>query len=429
MSGPAPKIVPLLVIAVSGMMTVCAPENTGADAVEDTPGEAPPSPMAAPEGASRELAPVTGVVLIMLDATRADHVSAYGYPRETTPNIDRLAASAVLFEQARSQGPSTKYSLPSLFTGRYYSSIAMGRTGFWREFLQENVTLPERLQSLGFSTGAVVPYFRFEKVPGYSQGFDIWKTSKDFPRKPIWEPVADLVTDKGLTIARELVRTNKPWFLWLHYFDPHSAYVRHPELPEFGTSRVDRYDGEIRFADHHIQRFIDGLAELGVRDRVALIIAGDHGEGLDKRQDHGILYHGFTLFDSEIHVPLIIQTPGVVPGRVKVPVGLLDVPRTVLDLARGATPKPPADAGDMQGISLLPYLLGETPPTRGPVFSEHSEEPRQTATIVWPHKLICTEKSASCALYDLERDPGERNDIAAALPEVVEKLSEPKIPR
>lgn len=386
-------------------------------------GKTPPSPSDStdPIPVVPKLKTPKGIVLITLDAVRADHVSAYGYARNTTPHIDRLAAEAVLFEQARSQGPSTKYSLPSLLTGRYYSSIAMGRTGFWRELLPANVTVAERLKSLGFATNAILPYFRFRKASGYAQGFDVWLTSDDFSRKPIWEPVADVVTDKGLELVDQLVKDGSPWFLWLHYFDPHSAYVRHPETAQFGKTRIDRYDGEILFADHHIQRFMDGLRERGVYNETTVIVAGDHGEGLDRKRDHGILFHGFTLFDSEIHVPLIIKTPGADPRRIQTPVGLVDVPPTILELADSMVPTMDAPLDNIQGNSLVSFLKGGNP-ERGVVFSELPEKSQYAATIHWPHKLICEAKVDSCALYNLEADPEERTNLAERHPEIVREM-------
>ncbi|MCP4680393.1 MAG: sulfatase-like hydrolase/transferase, partial [Deltaproteobacteria bacterium] len=208
------------------------------------------------------------VLLITIDALRADHMHMYGYKRDTTPHLDNFAAKNTLFLQSRSPGPSTRHSFPTLLTGRHFSSLKLKKGKKWSRLLPRNATFAEYLKEKGYRTRAVVPYFRFKERSGFSQGFDSWTTVVDPERDPVWDPTADLVTDVGRDHLDELSRDDEPWLLWLHYFDPHGAYVNHEDQKSFGTSRVDRYDGEILFTDGHINRLFEHVRSLGLWDSV-----------------------------------------------------------------------------------------------------------------------------------------------------------------
>ncbi len=362
------------------------------------------------------LKPPTNIVLITVDALRADHVHAYGYERQTTPNLDRFALENTLFKQVRAQGPSTRHSLPVLLAGRYFSSLALKHGKKWSTLLPENVTFAEELKKKDYQTIAILPYFRFKERSGFSQGFDTWITIVDKERDPVWDPTADLVTDKGIAFLDKLSSSGRPWFLWLHYFDPHGAYVKHPELKSFGQSRVDRYDGEILYTDHHINRVFNWLKERDLWNRTAIILTSDHGEGLGRKIDHGLTYHGFSLFDSEIRIPLIIRLPGADIREIAQPVGLIDIPPTIVELS--GLPKPSA----YQGVSLVPYLQGMLKP-HPPVFSELPDVKRsKMALLDWPYKLIWDVRQNQYTLYQLEKDPAELEDSAARNPKILKTM-------
>ncbi len=357
------------------------------------------------------------IILITIDALRADHMHSYGYGRVTTPKLDRFAKESVFFAQVRSPGPSTRHSFPSLLTGRYFSSLKLHKGKKWSRLLPDNVTFAERLKGRGYRTLAVLPYFRFKERSGFNQGFDEWKTVIDPSRDPVWDPTADLVTDTGLRHLEELASLTQPWLLWLHYFDPHGSYVNHPDQASFGKERVDRYDGELLYTDRHIARLFDGVRARGLWDKAAIIVTSDHGEAHGRAIDHGFAYHGFSLYDSEIRVPLIIRLPECQPRTVSRAVGVIDIPPTVLELAGVSEPL------EMHGVSLVPYLFGDTPP-RPPLLAELPGDRPQMSLLVWPYKIIWDVRFGRYSLFDLEEDPRELRDLSAINPETTRQLAD-----
>ena len=160
---------------------------------------------------------------------------------------------------------------------------------------------------------------------------------------------------------------DKKFFLWIHYYDPHLGYEAHPEVPPFGTTRIDGYDGEIRFTDLHLGRLLAHLRAIGLWDRTAVVLTGDHGEGFG---EHGVTEHGFDLYPAQTKVPFIVRVPGVAPRRVRVPVGHIDIAPTLLNLARGAAEP------SFIGRSLISDVSGTPAPdtdTRA-VFQEVTSE-------------------------------------------------------
>src|SRR6185312_14992191 len=142
---------------------------------------------------------------------------------------------------------------------------------------------------------------------------------------------------------------DRKFFLWLHYYDPHLSYEPHAEVPSFGTARVDLYDGEIRFTDLHFGRLLDHLRQVGLWDRTAIVLTGDHGEGFG---EHGVTEHGFDLYTAQTKVPFIVRVPGLPPRRVRAPAGHVDIAPTLVNLARAhAEPS-------FIGRSLIPDLAG-----------------------------------------------------------------------
>ena len=377
----------------------------------------------------RPLGDVTGpwverpnILLITIDTLRADHLGTYGYSRPTSPNLDALAAASVRFDQARSQGPMTRFSVPSLITGRYFSELKR-TTGQWPQLQPETVTMAELLRDGGYHTfsfhsiGYLMPIF------GFAQGFDYYDVSVIRERDPVhWHATSDLVTDRILGYFDQRVAqmpAGQPWFLWAYYGDPHSGYVKHDELPSFGTTIYDVYDQEILFTDLHIGRLLDGLRERHELDTTVIIVTSDHGEGLEPEQDHGFQYHGQHLHDNLLRVPLIVQVPGAPPAAIARPVANLDVLPTVLDLSGVERPR----SLRMHGVSLVPYLFGQDVP-HPPVFSEKvtTTQYPQKSMVAWPYKLIWKIGPNQFQLFDLAKDPGELRDLTAEQPIVLEQL-------
>ncbi len=390
---------------------------SGADLTMASRPSKPAEPPTPAEDRTR-FTPPYNIILVTIDTVRADRVHSYGYTRETTPNLDRFAASSVRFQQVRSQGPSTRHVFPPFLTGRYFTSLDLRKGEKWFDLLGSNDTFAELLKKKGYRTLAFLPYFRFKFHSGFQQGFDVWEPTLGSDRNPTFDPTGDLMTDKGISQLQDLQAHKGPWLLWLHYFDPHGHYVKHEgQKPDFGRTRADRYDGEILYADNQVNRFFDAVKERGMWEDTAIIVASDHGEGIGLDTDHGFNYHGFSLFDSETRVPLMIKVPKAAPAVVKECVALIDVMPTILELG-GMTP--PAD---LHGVSLIPYVLGGHP-DRGPFLTQLADGRKAEAVVDWPYKLIHEIGPNKYSLYQLEEDPNEQKDLVNALPEQTARLKE-----
>ena len=276
------------------------------------------------------------ILLITVDTLRADHLQPYGYDRPTSPKLAQLAQSAMVFEDAQSSAPWTLPSLASLMTG--LPSAAHGCRSFYSSLAPSYGTLAEQLLAGGYDTAAVVSHVFLGRPYGLHQGFVHFDDELVLEMTRSDEVISSVaVSDKGLAFldAKAAAGEQEPWFLWLHYFDPHSVYQAHPDqVGTFGSKRpVDLYDGEIAFTDQHIGRVLSGLEGLGFDDDTVVVFTADHGEEF---RDHGGVDHGHTLYQEQLHLPLIIRVPGEEPGRHPGMVRSIDLPATILDLATRA---------------------------------------------------------------------------------------------
>jgi len=383
----------------------------------DAPAPPPPPEPPPPEDLAPWLPAAPGrsgrwnVVLITLDTVRWDHTGVAGYERDTTPNLVRLAKQATVFRRAWSQAPQTKSSMPSMLSGRYGSELYRS-SDLWLVMYPDNHTFPELLQAGGYRTAGVLSHNFFRQRFGLSQGFEHWDLG--FVRRQAKSrfaiPSAEEVTDRGIRYLAESERDQRPFFLWLHYIDPHHPYFRHKSPPEldFGPRAIDRYDSEIRYTDLQMGRFLDWLGASSWSDNTVVIVHSDHGEGF---QEHGYDYHGMALYEDQIRVPLVVHVPGVEARVVEHAVGVIDIAPTVLDVARLSP------GVLLQGRSLLPLVLGEEPPAERPIFAEILKDSRHApkkVMILWPWKLEYAVSHDYYRLYHLERDPGERTDLLRA---------------
>lgn len=343
------------------------------------------------------------ILLITLDTTRADRLGVYGYADARTPNLDALGARGTVFEQAVSTVPVTLPAHASMFTGTYPPVHGVRYNGMFR-LPDSSVTVAERLRDAGWRTAAVPAAYPVAKETGIAQGFEAYEDlfsepgAEELP--PDAERKADDVTTRG--IVRIGDATGEKLFLWLHYYDPHSRYE--PPFP-FSSEFHDRpYDGEIAFVDREIGRLLRYLDETGRRERTAILVVGDHGEGL---YDHGEKLHCNLVYESTMRVPFLASIPGGRDGlRVAEPVSLVDVAPTILELA-GLEPSP-----STEGRSLVPALRGRSLDRR-PLYFEslagsllYGWSPLEGVRRGrW--KFI---RSSSPELYDLESDPGEASN-------------------
>lgn len=336
-----------------------------------------------------------GVVIITLDTTRADRLSAYGYMGASMPHLDRLAAEGIVFDQATSVAPLTLPAHTSLFTGLLPPAHGV-RENASPALAGDHLTLAEALEHQGFRTAAFVGSVVLDPDRGLAQGFGHYGG--------VPTAVADRRQRRGDEVIGDAIGWlegigEERFFLWAHLYDPHAPY----DPPEPFNSEHDPYIGEIRFADAQIGRLMDALERRQLLDRTIIIVVGDHGESLG---EHGEADHGIFLYENVLRVPFILRAPNVAPGRVGGIVRLTDVMPTVLDLLAL-----PAVASD--GISLVDLMRG---PRGGPELEAYAES-------VYPQRFGWSPLYAlregrykfvdapRPELYDLDRDPFEERNI------------------
>lgn len=358
------------------------------------------------------------IILIVMDTVRADHLGMYGYHLPTSPNMDELAKRSRVFTQGRSQGPNTGVSLPSLFTGKYFSEIA--RTHRKVIFLDEsNETMAEIFKADGYHTWAISSFGYFRKTFGYSQGFDEFDSRIMKIRKDVYHTkTSDLVTKFALDrIDKWQDQSERPFLMVAHYADPHVTYVDHDYGDLFKKAVLPRYDEEIRYVDDHLGVLFDGLKERGIMNDTVIIITSDHGEGLTAKRDHGHRYHGQHVYDNLVHVPFIIWSPNGKPGVTETPVGNVDILPTILKLTGVETET------KLSGESLVPFLQGKSF-DRGPIFMEkgYPRDKIKFAMLDWPYKLHWRPAHNRWELYDLRTDSGEKKTLVKSHPKIFRKL-------
>ena len=344
-----------------------------------------------PEGPRR---PDADVVVITIDALRADHVGAYGYQRATTPSIDAVARTGSRFERAYSQAPHTSFSIASMLTGKYFPTLARLAPG------ETHDPISTVLRHDGWRTAAFFPPSVFfvdaQKLKAYADNYFNFEYVK-------FEYLdAERRVDQ-IEAYFDVVKPPKA-FVWVHFFEPHEPYESHADFP-FGSADVDRYDSEIAYVDRAVGRLITYLHR--TRPRAIVVIAADHGEEFD---EHGGRYHGSTLYDEQLHIPLIVAIPGVPPHVVPRPVELIDITPTVLNLLDIPVP------ARVRGTDLGPWLA--TPPADPDRLPPAFAEVEDKRMVVWrDEKLICDLNWGFCAYYDLSTDPGEHHNLAEERPD------------
>ncbi len=351
------------------------------------------------------------LILVTLDTTRADRLGTYGSKLVPTPNLDRIAAEGVVFENAESQVPITLASHATLLTGRYPAGHGVRHNGIYR-LAPGAATLATQLKATGYDTAAFVGAFVLNRGFGLEQGFDVYddvavdRYAGGRDQLGSAQRSADEV-NAGVFAWLAARRGNAPFFLWVHYYDPHDPYAP-PEKPG-RTLQGTGYEREISYVDACFGELVERLRRAGALDASVFVVAGDHGEGLG---EHGEAFHGLFLYESTLHVPLFVRAPGAVPAgrRVKGPVELADVAPTALELL-GAPPLPAA-----QGRSLVPRIDGRDD---GRYAQAHAESLMANLMYGWAELRSVRDlrfkyvDAPRPELYDLAADPGERTDRAA----------------
>ncbi|HET6583019.1 MAG TPA: sulfatase [Nannocystaceae bacterium] len=367
------------------------------DSAELAARPAPPLPTALPPAAPH-------IVLVTVDTLRADRLGAYGYARDTTPMIDRIAAESTVFERAYSSSPVTDRSLPTLLGGLYPSMYTEALTWAAHEIAERRVLWPEVLAAAGWHT-VVVTSTEVLSRDNLDQGI------AELDLAPAQSKDASHATSVAFLELQEHARERPgtPLFLWVHYYDPHGPYDPPRQFrrwddggPHTRANRSDRYDAEVAYVDDEIGRLVALLRRTKLWPTTIFVVTSDHGEEF---MDHGGWYHAEELYDESVRVPLVVRVPGLAAQRIAEPVGLVDLGATVLELAGlGAHALG-------EGRSLAPAIRGEADVETHPIVLEQwkhkTDEVQKLAVVRGRDKLILDLPNQLWELYDLVDDPAE----------------------
>ena len=419
-----------LAVAI-GLAALC---TLGTAGCSDPGHEAPPA--ANPNGRPN-------VILVLVDTLRADHLGCYGFARPTSPGIDAFAEDAVLFERARSQASCTFPSVNSMLASRY-GALFMFQPEHSMGIPADIPVLPEVLRDAGYATAALSASPIVRATPsdenpdaGFDRGFD------EFDESCLFRD-ASCINERALQWVE---RASRPFFLYLHYMEPHDPYAPPsghragfagdfdgPEHIRRGDPNpiadmvyddgpavevsdrdirhlLDLYDEEIAYFDGQFSRLLAELGAVGALDGAIVILASDHGEEFMEHGDH--IKHCRVIFDTSTRVPLIMKLPGLPGRRIDTAVANLDIMPTVLDYL-----DIPADGFLLNGQSLRPLIEGGGPDSRI-VFSDQG---RWRSADDGDVKLMFDAVAMEPELFDLEADPLELNDTLDERPEVGKRL-------
>ncbi len=361
------------------------------------------------------------VLFITIDTLRADHLGCYGYPHIQTPHIDRLARAGARFTQAYTPVPITLPAHTAIFTGSF--PMATGMHDFSGNKLSSNaVTLARALRDNGYTTAAFIGSAVLDSRFGLNHGFETYFDHFDFSRLDEtnldrMERRGDLVMDEALRWLK--LNPRRPFLLWVHLYDPHFPYT--PPEPYATRYRTHPYDGEIAFADAQVGRLMTFLKAQGLFDTSVIVVAGDHGEGLG---EHGEKTHGFFIYNSTLHVPLIIRIPGALPRVVEDEVSLVDVMPTLLQELKISVP------ASVQGRSLFGQILGGSGQSGGSVSQLYAETYLPLLHFRWSQLRGLQSRALKYIdaprpeLYDTRADPHELKNLYSTRQSVAHEMHE-----
>ncbi len=362
------------------------------------------------------------MILLSIDALRADMPWA-GYPRPIAPHLTDFEKTAVSYTKAYSVSSYTSMSLGGLLGGRLPSELR--RSGYFFGTYQRDVFFPKLLQQANVHTMGVMAHMYF-KAAGFAQGFDEWTIVPGVTFDPNTD--RDVTSPQSEETAEKLLgdpaNAERRFFFWAHFLDPHDLYIRHPGI-DWGRAPRDRYDGEVTFTDGYVGKLLDFIGAQPWAGRTVVIVTSDHGEEFG---EHAMSRHGFELWQTLVRVPLMIRAPGAEPRHIDVPRSGLDLAPTILELF-GV----PADPS-FEGKSLVGEVYGGAAEARDVVVDlpMTSDNRKRRALIHGSEKLLCFDNDHFCKLFDVEKDPLERNplkgeELAAMRDryrEVVERIKE-----
>ncbi len=406
---------------------------------------------------AHEPAPGLNVLVMASDTLRADRLSAFGYGRPTSPNLERLAAAGIRFPKTRSQAPWTLPSFSSIMTSLYPSEHGAGRGGHdeWTPLEPGATTLADVLALVGYETAGITANHLISPEYGLDQGFE----SYAIPGAVQWQQQGMESVDLDAPLVEKFLEEHRatPFFLFWHMMDPHLPYTtdaafrekftapdyngqfrgpdhvvpfevldprpgrrwftqegppKPPPLSDADRQFVsDYYDAEIGEIDSAIGRVLDALQRTGLWERTIVCMVADHGEGLG---DHGHYHHGYTLFEDQVHIPLIVRVPGRSEGSVRnEPTAAIDLAPTILGALGLSKPD------RFHGIDRFAAVDANAPPA--PIFLEYPsyDSSAEKGCVLGDWKYLHDPWFHTEALYDTVHDPAERSDVKADHPEIV----------
>ena len=383
------------------------------------------------------------IILLSLDTTRADRTSLYGYDKPTTPHLADFGKSSTRFDLAYAPMSCTGPTHATMFTGLY--PLTHGLISNGRSLSPDKVTLAELLQRAGFQTAGVVGSFVMNRKFGFAQGFESYQDSflpehATFKAKR-WlgsdvsggfDATANNTTDRAIRWLEESRSSLHPFFLFVHYFDPHEPY-RAP--PAYRKRFAHPYDAEIAFMDAEIGRLLEKIDALGLMDDSLIIVTADHGQGL---MQHGDPYHNADVYEESVRVPLIFHWPGKIRSQtITGPVELVDLVPTILDAAQVTAEVDESEhllPWQGRSLSYALYDGGVTPTERSVFLHRQHYNPGKMRDIAvngslfgirrggW--KYVVGEGEGRKELYDLTTDPREQKNLVAEHPTIAAELSD-----
>ena len=356
-------------------------------------------------------------MLVTIDTLRADHVGCYGSADAETPNLDRLAAEGLRFDDARSHVPLTAPSHATILTGVLPPRHGVRGNGM-SHLAADAPVLAVALREAGYHTAAVVASVVLDRATGMNRGFDSYDDNQRVGPKSAFQYLERGASQVETAALRAIDHLEGPFFLWVHFYDPHTPWVAPSPFAERHTGRG--YDAEIAFADAALGGVVRA-AKHRAGDALVVAVVSDHGESLG---EHGENQHGYTLHRGVLRVPFVLGGPGIPRGRV-VPatVGLVDLAPTLADLAH-------VDLRGASGVSLRRFWREGAPSaadadvalweeTLHPLFDSGWAPLRGLLVRRW-HFVDAPRPE----LYDRVADPGDRVDVAAQNAATVEELRE-----
>lgn len=287
--------------------------------------------LAHPDQKPLQLAENTSLLFITVDTVRWDAPGFMGYPRDVTPNMDKLAKRGVVYNRAYALSSYTSQSIPAMLTGKYPSELVRNQAHQLRvggqELFAAEAICPQQVRCK-----AIVSHFLFNRKSGWYQGFDDWQVIDGVPeRAPStnYQYNGHLVADAAVKWLSQPENTRGQFWLWVHLMDPHRNYLEHDGVPKFGNKRRDLYDHELKWTDKQLGRILDAFQKLEAAQRTIVLLTSDHGESF---YEHGRCCHGYELWEENIRVPLIVAGPGIAHRQINRPTSHIDLFPTFLDV-------------------------------------------------------------------------------------------------